>query len=322
MLENHQLTDQAALIFAHRHMAQEAATTGQSEVWPEQPASLPQSPGVGTTTVGEALCSDDRLLRASAQQLLADVTRTLNTVADRKQKVDLMMTQLLRETRDMRRRQRQRIVSKVAVALLLIAALLYTNGHFFFNFWWVFLGGGGAIAADERVNKRREAVQALYTAGEPRAVGVLAIALRDGDYPVQRVAEQALHALLPRVRASDAAYIDNEQMAALIALIDRYPINTHMQRAVLKALEQIGDERAIPAVENLAAMGPTADIRNQANACLPFLLERVRLAHEHATLLRGSASPAVAAAPAQLLRPASGAETTPAEQLLRPTQNS
>jgi hypothetical protein len=134
------------------------------------------------------------------------------------------------------------------------------------------------------------------------------------------VADQALRDLLPRVRASDAPYIDGEQMAALLELVEEG--NSHMQIAVLKALEQIGDHRAIPVVEGLVMVGRTTAVRRQATACLPFLMERVRLAHEQATLLRGSTSPGAATASVQLLRPASGGTgttETPPEQLLRPT---
>jgi hypothetical protein len=319
MLESHQLTEWDALQAVRRQLAraEEARHVSPTQEQRWVVPSTPQSPRLKDLSVEAALCGEDAMARAAAQQLLLDVARTLQTVADRKQQVDAMMTQLLRETREIRNRKRRHIASRVALATAIILLAFETSGHIFFNYWWVFLGGG-ALAADERVSKRREAVQALYTAGEPRAVGVLAIALRDGDYTVQRVAEQALRDLLPRVRASDAAYIDREQMAALLTLAEHG--NAHMQTVLLRALEQIGDERAIPAVESLVAYGATTAVRRLASECLPYLTERVRLAREQSTLLRGSASPALAAASAQLLRPASGKETTPAEQLLRPTQ--
>jgi hypothetical protein len=329
MLENRQLTEWDALQSARRQLARaeetQRAETPQAQTQPganERPLSR-----TSTVTVETALLGEDALMRASAQQLGQDIIQTLKKVAERKRQVDAMMSQLLHETREIRRRKRQRIASRVVMAAFLIALCCWANGHLF-SYWWIFFGGGGALAADERVGKRREAVQALYTAGEPRAVGVLAIALRDGDYTVQRVAEQALRDLLPRVRASDAAYIDREQMNALLALADVDVTNTpaarsaHMQTALLKALEQIGDERAIPAVENLAVNGASTAVRQLASECLPHLAERVRLAQAQSTLLRGSASPALATASEQLLRPASGEPTTPAEQLLRPTQGS
>jgi HEAT repeat protein len=286
---------------------------------PQSRAGLVQNPAVEAgdlPTVAAVLEGEDAMARAATRQALRNMVLTLDTVAARKRKVDATMEQLSRELRQMRARNRQRIVWKIIVGLVFLYVIFGTHFHFF-NWWWIFLGGGGAAAADERASKRREAASALHAAGEPRAVGVLAIALRDGDAAVQRVAEQALRDLLPRVQASDAPYITAEQMAALLELAELG--NGRMQSALLKALEQIGDEQAIPVVEYLADNG-SPSVRDQARECLPYLTERVRLAHEQATLLRGSASPAIAAAPEQLLRPASATETSHPEQLLRPTQ--
>lgn len=270
-----------------------------------------QAPGsaleVGNITTG-----------AAAREVVANIVLTLNTVATRKAKVDAMMAQLLREMRDVRVRNHQRVAWKVSLAILFLLLLCYLRGNAL-NLWWLFVWGGGAAAADERAGRRRQAAHALYLAGEPRAVGVLAVASRDGDHAVQRVADQALRDLLPRVRASDSMYIDAEQMHALLELAEHG--NAHMQSNVLKALEQIGDQRAIPVVENLTLAGRTTNVRRCALACLPFLIERVRLAREQSTLLRASASPGAAAVPAQLLRPANGVEDTPPQQLLRASRS-
>ena len=172
------------------------------------------------------------------------------------------------------------------------------------------------MAANDASNKSREAAHALSIADEPRAVGVLALALRESDSYVQMTAHSALLRLLPRVRASDAASIDAEQMGALLELAERN--DPRMQIAILKALEQIGTDRAIPVVEHITAFGSTEEVRQKAQECLPYLFDRVRRTHEQATLLRISSAPTSREGREQLLRPAAATRPTePAEQLLR-----
>src|SRR5438309_324559 len=63
--------------------------------------------------------------------------------------------------------------------------------------------------------------------------------------------------LLPALRASDAAHITQDGMSALISLL--HGADYALAIAVLKALQQVGDARAIPAVQSLemVSVSPT-----------------------------------------------------------------
>jgi hypothetical protein len=93
-----------------------------------------------------------------------------------------------------------------------------------------------------------------------------------------------------------------------------------LQMALLQALEQIGDDAAVPYVTELVNMPPRFSVqktvRDRAAACLPFLNEKAAQSRYSQTLLRGSAEPA--AAPETLLRPANESHDTRPEELLRP----
>lgn len=269
-------------------------------------------------SVGEALCSGEARTQHAAQAAAQNLLLTLQNVAEKKRSVEETMALLLRETRAARRRRRHRIASGTAFVTLMIGLIYATRGKIFDHFWWILQLGGGAWAADKAASTRRDAAYALSKAGDPRAVGVLALALRDGDAYVRDVAERALRHLLPRVRASDAAYIAADQMNALLHLGYRDDYGHSLKIPLLAALEQIGDERALPVVEHLHA-DPAPQVREAARECLPFVQERVRRARESATLLRASAATGAITPPNQLLRPASAAMTTgtPPDQLLR-----
>ena len=266
-----------------------------------------------------ALQSADPQRQASAAGAGQDLLRTLDQIAGKKRSVDDTMALLMREIRAARRQKIGRIVGTIVLIGMVIAllALRIPIG----GFGWLFFKLLGVFwVADRAVDVRRHAARTLGEAGDPRAVGVLAIALQDGDGLVRHGAEEALHKLLPRVRAGDAAYITADAMQALLSLLETG--SDSLRIVLLQALEQIGDERAIPYVNYLMVFGPPT-VRRQAEACLPFLEERVRLARESATLLRASSLSAVAAAPEHLLRPASAASTpsVPADHLLRPVQS-
>jgi hypothetical protein len=84
--------------------------------------------------------------------------------------------------------------------------------------------------------------------------------------------------------------------------------------AALRALEQVGDETALPVVEKLAKSAGDTQVRFAAQECLPFLQQRADQVRVEQTLLRASGPGSSADV---LLRPASnGAEAAP-QQLLR-----
>lgn len=269
-------------------------------------------------TVHSALRSADARTQAEAMAATQGLLATLQEIARKKQIVAETMNLLLRETRAARRRKVGRaviIVALLGMLVWLMVLLRISPGGFI----WPIIQVVAAIwAADRAVHARRDAATTLLKAGDPRAVGVLAVAVRDGDPHVRRVAEDALHTLLPRVRTNDAVYITPDQMQALLSLLEDY--DDRLRIAVLTALEQIGDARAIPYVMQLSLFAsPT--VRKRAEECLPFLEERVRLARESATLLRASSAASAIAAADQLLHPAYANTPMPAEQLLRPMES-
>jgi hypothetical protein len=99
--------------------------------------------------------------------------------------------------------------------------------------------------------------------------------------------------------------------------------NTALVLAILKALEQIGDEKAVRYVEKVA-LGKTKTSKNEAvriaaAECLEFLNRHKQNQGDKQILLRSSSVPP--AAPQELLRPAQSVAETEPRQLLRATSS-
>lgn len=267
--------------------------------------------------VTTALQSADSQLRDSAAGATQSLLATLDQVARKKRGVEDTMALLMREIHAARQKRIRRILGTIALVIVVIGLVTLHIQAGGFG-WMLFKLFGALWVADKAVGVRRNAARTLGEAGDPRAVGVLAIAQRDGDALVRRGAEEALLKLLPRVRAGDAAYITEKPMQALLSLLETG--NDPLRIALLRALEQIGDERAIPYVNSLIVFG-SPPVRRQAEQCQPYLEERARRARESATLLRASSAAAVITDPNHLLRPSyPSAPQTPKEHLLRPVQ--
>ena len=93
----------------------------------------------------------------------------------------------------------------------------------------------------------------------------------------------------------------------------------HFQKAVLEAIEQVGDRRAVKAVSRLHDLyakerSPNLTMMQETGRVLDVLQERERRETEQSTLLRGSEVPVQ---PETLLRSYEGTMDTPPEQLLR-----
>ena len=268
------------------------------------------------TSVAEALESDDPWIRNRAGGVLKGLLGTLEEVARKKQRVEKMIEQLRDEIKTTRRVQRGKRVRAI-ILLLGAIAFFYAQGVHVFTFWWLFFPLSSFWAVDR--SQSRKMIQRLSEAWDPRAVGVLAVVAQERDVELSHQAQQALINLLPRVRASDGGFVDAEGMKALINLLrEDYD---ELRLALLKALEQIGDERAISLVMDLRdSPRINLDVRQAAAECLPALENRVRSARESATLLRASSAVNPADAPVVLLRPAGGAPTA-TDNLLRSTNN-
>ncbi|MCW3053038.1 MAG: hypothetical protein JWN14_2208 [Chthonomonadales bacterium] len=268
------------------------------------------------TPVAEALESDDPWIRNRADGVMKGLLATLEEVARKKQRVETMIAQLREEIETARRARRAKQI-RIILFLLSATAFFAMQGVHLFWFLWLFFPLSSAW--DKERSTSRKTIQRLSETWDPRAIGVMAVVAQERDVELSHLAQQALINLLPRVRASDADFVDAEGMKALIDLLrEDYD---ELRLALLKALEQIGDERAISMVMDLRdSPRVNLDVRQAAAECLPALENRGRLARESATLLRASSALNPADAPTVLLRPAAGAPTV-TDNLLHPAGN-
>lgn len=164
---------------------------------------------------------------------------------------------------------------------------------------------------------QRAAAHSLLGCTDIHAVGPLADILEVRHHKTRSAIEAALVRLLPQLQATDADLLNQQQRRLLHRALLRK--NADLILAVLKTLEQIGDSQALPYVEKLAAgKGKAAKnsyIQEAAQACLPYLKERIEEQHTNQTLLRSANQ--LSTSSEGLLRPATGADETSSEQLLR-----
>lgn len=269
----------------------------------------------------EAKCiAEDFLARREKVNELADVLKQI-----RLQKEEAERDALIASLRQLARRQRlrHRLVLTMTVLLMsgFIGLILSLSGDiwpFVFIFYFALLSGiGGVVDKFTRRRQDIEEAKALSRYGGARSVGILAEALTVSD--VQIYAAEALIRELPQLKANDAPLLNAEQRKYLYGAL--MGDNANLILAILKALEQIGDEAAIPYVEQLALGHGSFNYRNireAAEACLPYLHERAAKQKEHQTLLRASsAADVVTSAPDTLLRPAQYSNPTQPQELLR-----
>jgi hypothetical protein len=188
-----------------------------------------------------------------------------------------------------------------------------------------FTGMFGAVSSLYYVSQQQKnAATELAKLRPKRAVGQLADALEYGDKNMRMLASSALQDILPQLQASDDHLLNDEQRNRLYNVLKRarFKQDGPLMVAILKALEQIGDEKALPMAENLSKIEPRNGMERSVKAaaleCLPALTERVEKRRRAQTLLRPAAAPDN---PAEvLLRPAHGASPGDPEKLLRPSQ--
>jgi hypothetical protein len=190
--------------------------------------------------------------------------------------------------------------------LMIPTGLFAVSGPLFLKRWFRTRDGATAV---------------LSAIDDVRAVGPLldAKAARF-DLDASIAVRETLASLLVRLRATDAALLEPRHIAALGADLVRY---SHWRwtsggdvayvGAILKALEQVGDETCVPDVETLIRTTRSPRLRGDAEACLPFLQERAKIGKQ--TLLRPAAQPEQASD--SLLRAASSGQRPLPEQLLR-----
>jgi hypothetical protein len=194
-----------------------------------------------------------------------------------------------------------------------------------------------------RSRRRKEALRSLIMTGDVRLIGPL-LELREtlqfkDNMDTRGLIQATLTDLLPRLKAGDAALLTDRQHDSLCRLLreatsrpimardvrkladdDLITHDPNLARAVLRALEQVGDERAVPSVRRVAearCSSPKLEaLQREARECLAALNARLERERPGKTLLRPAAAPET---PAELLlRPACGAGETDADKLLRP----
>ena len=245
-----------------------------------------------------------------------DVTEQQQIEARRKQ-VNSLIAEFRQATAEIHAEELKRRM-RMTAGIAFIAIMVYYAHFIVFSYWWILLliGGGAAAGNSAASGRQRSAAYALSKLDEPSAVGALAMMWQEGDHFIQAAADQALRTLLPKVRASDAAVIDREQMSALLYVTSHS--DPKMQIAALQALQQIGDERAFETAQYLS-LSTTPQVREMAKDLIPFLIQRAKRTQEQTTLLRASSSMPNATAPDELLRAAEPVKTeTPTQELLRP----
>ncbi len=162
------------------------------------------------------------------------------------------------------------------------------------------------------------AVHVLAGFDDARIIGPLAEALQLEDVYTERVAAASLKRILPRVRATEAALIDNDHRTFLYHALQSD--DSDLVIAVLAALEQIGDSNALPFVEKLSERpvrtASDLQLRNAASQSIPAILASAARHDVGSTLLRPTVEPAKPEK--SLLRPVADARAADSDLLVRP----
>jgi hypothetical protein len=168
------------------------------------------------------------------------------------------------------------------------------------------------------IRRRVPAVVVLLHKYQARnSIGVLIEAMECGDEATSNYARIAVIALLPCLSATEGSLLEDSHRAYLYRALRSY--SSQLILAILPALEQIGDDQAIPYVERLIP-GPVwlADSRNieqAAQKCLLSLQERSKERQARQALLRATIASALPSD--ALLRPAQEVSAMEPQQLLR-----
>jgi hypothetical protein len=207
------------------------------------------------------------------------------------------------------------------------------------------IGGVGCFRFSRRTSRRKRSLtEALSHINDKTQAAPLIRTLQVQNTPVRNLAKHHLITLLPTLRASDASLLGEAERKILVRQLAIFPNDPgyrdlqelfsksafrremDLRLAILKALEQVGGEQELTAVERLARGLPTLhsqfkvpdELHEAAKACLPYLQSRATDQRASAQLLRASSLPA--ASGTDLLRPAAMGAPTHSEQLLRASE--
>ncbi len=196
------------------------------------------------------------------------------------------------------------------------------------------------LGCDNGVFPEKRLVESLEALDNPALLGTLICQMPQqnsvfatGMY-VRKALQTAITRILPRLQASDAALLDepargllNQQLAkGRMSLSEIWGVKREIEEqaaydvAILKAWEQVGDERALPFVEKLASLSARSPaqkrVQQAAQECLPYLQTRADRQRTAQTLLRAAQPPVE---PGDILLRAATPHAAPVEteQLLR-----
>ncbi len=225
------------------------------------------------------------------------------------------------------------IISLAIVALVGMACVLLSKSNIWAidNALYIFAGTCIALACWLSLylprRARRNMIDVYHYLDDPRFIGLaLNMLVPDGitesrQSPmytgyVQASMVGALTKMLKRVNVSHKTLLTCEQMQILLSVLQHSRTDRALTLAILRALQQIGDESAIPIVERIARS--TFDVHSEAEECLEYLRGQADQKRQAQTLLRASDS-VVSTRPEHMLRPANPETDAAPEQLLRPS---
>lgn len=187
-----------------------------------------------------------------------------------------------------------------------------TEHWFVFCFVFFVLMHLARLLTKRTLNKWGKSTREIAWLEDVRSVGALAEALDIDERAFAIQVELALAKLLPRLQASDASLLNERQRLCLYRCLTTQNANKKREftLTVLKAVEQIGDEKAIPYVEKLLPVLP-----QPAEQCLSSL--RIHAEEQRASSMLLRASSETMCSTDTLLRPANETASTKPQQLLR-----
>jgi hypothetical protein len=233
--------------------------------------------------------------------------------------VDALLDLLREEARARHRRRAAGIVILATLLGLVVWLVVWKHGRLSDSPWvQMIVYAIGLFAATKA---QRNASTVLTKFDDVRTVGALTEALEMGDSTVTSAVGSKLTELLPRLRASDAALLNDKQRRILDRVLMRHSRPAFVL-AILGAWEQIGDAKSLEPVEKLAAGRGNAffdrRVHEAAVDCHTALKQRAQAERDAQTLLR----PVYSTDPeGTLLRPAHAPGTADPQVLLRPASN-
>jgi HEAT repeat protein len=235
------------------------------------------------------LQSHDYRVRAAAEQSLRHFGPKI---------VEVILRALEDEPRRRRRRRALTISLSLSAGLLVFFGFVLGLHNLTYGMVlgiWIGFGLFYLLWSSDRFKNMTagEIASVLAQYDDLRAIGPLLEALNCPEPDVRVLSELALARLLPRLTAADAALLNEEQYLCLFrALYSRY---TDLVVGVIRAFREIGDERALLTVRQLAGRPPRSPrqqfIHRAARECLPALQERLERERAGNVLLRPASQP-------------------------------